>query len=905
MAERPDPSRTLYLIDGSNNLYRAFHALPGLANRKGLPTNAVYGFTTMLRKLMKDFSPRFLAVVFDTPDPTFRHEEFQEYKAHRPDAPEALVVQIPWVKKVLGALRIPTLELPGWEADDLIGTLARRAAAEGMSAVIVATDKDLLQLVGDGILYFNPNREVFLDAAAVEQVFGVRPDQVPDVLALWGDHSDNIPGVPGIGDKGAKDLIRRFGDLETLLAQADRVESRRYREPLLSHAEDARLSRRLAVIRCDAPLEAVPAALQVQPPDIEATRALFTELEFTALLRDLPASQTVLSLDTAVLDDGAVAPLVSRLSGEPAVALTLVREGGQAATAALIGIAAAAADGTAGYLPVAHRGLGAPRPRDPGAAIRSFEPLLAGGAAGPRLLGHDVKPDLMLLRRLGLEPRPCAFDTMLASYLLNPERRSHSLDLVAQEIGGLEIPSWSQALGDGARALPVGDLDAGRAAVIAGTRAAAVARLEAPMRKALEEDGLLGLLEDLELPLAAVLAEMEACGVRIDVPFLRRLSAEWETTLSDLTRRIHALAGREFNINSSRQLGEILFETLKLAPGRRTRKTGSFSTDSEVLEELAAGHELPRLLLEYRALQKLKSTYVDALPALVDPRTGRVHTSLNQAVAATGRLSSSEPNLQNIPIRTEQGRQIRRAFVPQDGWTLLSADYSQIELRVLAHMCGDPVLIEGFRAGEDVHRRTAAALFGVMPPLVTGEMRRRAKAVNFGIIYGMGPQRLARDQGVSHKEAETFIRDYFERFPKVKAYIDATVAAAERDGRVRTLFGRLRYFPDLRGGDRVARMQALRAAVNTTIQGTAADLIKKAMVDLWRRLRREGRRARMLLQVHDELVLEAPADEADVVVAMVREVMEGTHPLDVPLSVDVRRGANWLDLLDEHGRSKD
>jgi DNA polymerase-1 len=903
MPERPDPSRTLYLIDGSNNLYRAFHALPGLANRKGLPTNAVYGFTTMLRKLMKDFSPRYLAVLFDTADRTFRHEEFQEYKAHRPDAPDALVVQIPWVKKVLAALRVPALELAGWEADDLIGTLARRAAAEGMAVVIVATDKDLLQLVGDGILYFNPNREAFLDAAAVEQVFGVRPDQVPDVLALWGDSSDNIPGVPGIGDKGAKDLIRRFGDLETLLAQADRVESRRYREPLLKHTEDARLSRRLALIRCDAPLEAPTEALRVQPPDVEATRALFTELEFTALLRDLPASQTVLSLDTPLLDDAAVGPLIERLRGQDSVALTLVREGAQAATAVLAGIATAAADGTAGYLPVAHRGLAAPRPRDASASVHAVAGVLAG--EGPRLVGHDVKPDLMLLRRLGLEPRPYAFDTMLASYLLNPERRSHTLDLVAQEIAGLEVPSWAQALGDGARALPVGDLDAARAAAIAGTRAVAAARLEAPMRRALEEDGLLDLLEELELPLCAVLAEMEACGVRIDVPFLRRLSAEWEAALSDLTRRIHALAGREFNINSSRQLGEILFDTLKLAPGRRTRKTGSFSTDSEVLEELAAGHELPRLLLEYRALQKLKSTYVDALPALVDPRTGRVHTSLNQAVAATGRLSSSDPNLQNIPIRTEQGRQIRRAFVPQEGWVLLSADYSQIELRVLAHMCGDPVLIEGFRAGEDVHKRTAAALFGVMPGLVTGEMRRRAKAVNFGIIYGMGPQRLARDQGVTHKEAERFIRDYFERFPRVKAYIDATVAAAERDGRVRTLFGRLRYFPDLRGSDRVARMQALRAAVNTTIQGTAADLIKKAMVDLSGRLRREGRRARMLLQVHDELVLEAPPEEAGEVAATLREVMEGTHPLEVPLAVDVRRGANWLDLVDEHGRSKD
>jgi DNA polymerase-1 len=904
MAARPDPARALYLIDGSNNLYRAFHAIHELRNSRGFPTNAVYGFTGMLRKLLKDFQPRSLAVLFDTPEPTFRHEQYSDYKAHRPPTPEDLIIQVPYVNRVLQALRIPTYELPGWEADDLIGTLARRARDAGLHAVIVTSDKDLLQLVGEGISYYHPTRDAFYDASDVERVFGVRPDQVPDVLALWGDLTDNIPGVRGIGDKGAKDLIRRFGSLEALLAGAEQLENRRYREPLLAHMEEARLSKDLATIRCDAPLDVGMEALALREPDVEAARALFTELEFGGFLRELPQAVTVVTAETGVaVSDDQMTAAVKSFAGAGEVGFGIVRDAADPMRAAVVGVAVATAAGPAVYLPVAHHALGAPPECPPEKVLRALAPLFAD--PGVRLAGHDVKGDLILMRRCGPDRPRFSFDTMLASYLLNPERRAHDLEVVARELAGLEVPTWPHLLGDGARALAVADAEVGRAAATAGGRAAAVARLVPALRRALEEDGLLPLFVDLELPLLEVLAEMEMTGVRIDVPFLQALSAEWDETLRRLTAQIHALAGREFNINSPRQLGEILFETLKLAPGRKTRKTGAWSTDSEVLEELAERHELPKRLLEYRAIQKLKSTYVDALPVLVLARTGRVHTSFNQAVAATGRLSSSDPNLQNIPIRTELGRQIRRAFITDPGWILLSADYSQIELRILAHLSGDPGLLEAFRSEDDVHRRTAAILFSVLPGLVTSDMRRRAKAVNFGILYGMGPQRLARDQGVSVKQAEQFIAEYFARFPKVKAYIDASIAAAEGEGRVRTLLGRVRYFPEIRGADRNARQQAIRAAVNTVIQGTAADLIKKAMVVLARRLQEEGRRARMILQVHDELVLEAPEEEADPVARLVREVMEGAHPLAVPLVAEVRRGPNWLDLKDGEGRSKE
>ncbi len=892
-----DGEPTLYLVDGTSNLFRAFYAIRGLSTSKGLPTNAIYGFTSMLRKILKDHEPRYLAVAFDLAEPTFRHKAFADYKANRPEAPEGLVVQIPYVKQVCRVLSVPIVELSGYEADDLIGTLADKAHGAGFRVVIVATDKDLLQLVGEGIVVYNPVKGEFLDAGGVERTFGVRPERVRDVLALCGDASDNIPGVPGIGEKGAKDLVRQFGDLESVLRGAAQVARKSYREGLEKHADSARLSHDLATVKRDVPVEFDPEALRLKPPDEKAARELFLDLEFTALAREgtrteaLPATRA-----EAILDAAALERAVERLRQGGVLALNLERDHVEPMRAGLVGVALAGGGGESYYVPVAHRRLDVPSQVDAGTAVRLLRPILED--AGVDRVGHNAKSDLILLRRLGVTGPGWGFDTMIAGYLLNPSRRSQALEVVAQEVAGLSVPAYESVLGSGARRVALAEVEVERAAALTCGRVAAVLALRDPLRSALEEGGLLPLFRDLEMPLTRLLAEMERAGVRIDAAFLATLSAAWETELARLTAEIHALAGRDFNINSPRQLEKVLFEDLKLRPGRRTQKTRSFSTGMEVLEDLAESHELPRRILEYRSLQKLKSTYVDALPLLVNPETGRVHTSFNQTVAATGRLSSSDPNLQNIPIRTELGRQIRRAFVPADGCLLLSADYSQIELRVLAHLCGDPALVRAFRNSEDIHRRTAAEIFGVLPELVSDEMRRRAKAVNFGILYGMGPQRLAREQEMPLKEAEAFIEQYFLRFPKVKEYIDGTIAAAESTGKVRTLFHRVRYFPELKETDRNTRQQAIRAAVNTTIQGTAADLIKMAMVELSRRLAKTHSAARMTLQVHDELVLEVPEGETRRTALLVREVMEGIHPLQVPLTADLRIGPNWLEMRD-------
>jgi DNA polymerase-1 len=891
-----DPETTLYLVDGTSNLFRAFYAIRSLSNSRGLPTNAVYGFTSMLRKLLREHRPRLLAVAFDLAEPTFRHRAYADYKANRSEPPEELVAQIPYVKRVCRVLGIPTLEMAGYEADDLIGTLAERARRERTKVVIVACDKDLLQLVGGGVLMYNPVKDQLLDSDDVVRTFGVMPAQVRDVLALAGDASDNIPGVPGIGDKGAKDLIRQYGDLETLLREAPKVQRKSYREGLQKHADAAHLSRDLATVQLDVPVSVDPLALVVKPPDTAAARELFLELEFESLALEFTTPISLPEGDhNVILTAEVLARTVESLRAAGKCAINLERDPQDPMRAALIGITLTGPGGEgAGYVPLAHRHLGAPAQLPPSEAMRLLRPLLTD--RGLRRIGHDVKPDLILLRRLGAEIAGFDFDTMIASYLLNPSRRSHALEAIAQDAAGLSVPNFAALLGSGAKSVPLAEIDIERTAGVACPRAVAVLTILDRLEASLKKDGLMPLLVDLEMPLVSVLADMELRGVAIDSSFFTTLSARWEDELRRLTGEIHAAAGREFNINSPKQLGEILFTTLGLRPGKKTQKTRSFSTGVEVLEELARSHELPRRILEYRSLQKLKSTYVDALPQLINPETGRVHTSFNQTVAATGRLSSSEPNLQNIPIRTELGRQIRRAFVPGPGCLLLSADYSQIELRVLARLCDDPALRASFRDGEDIHRRTAAEVFGVLPGLVSDEMRRRAKAVNFGIIYGMGAQRLAREQGMPLKEASRFIAEYFSRFPRVKQYIDATVAQAESEGHVRTLLRRVRYLPELKGADRNARQQAIRAAVNTTIQGTAADIIKVAMVDLHRRLLAINSRARMILQVHDELLLEVPEQDLKEAAALVRKTMEAAHPIGVPLKVDLRAGPNWLDL---------
>jgi DNA polymerase-1 len=855
----------LYLIDGSGYVYRAFHAIPALSTSRGVPTNAVYGFATMLSKLLRTEQPTYVAVVFDAPGPTFRDDLYAAYKENRAPMPAELRPQLGLIRRLVEALRLPIVEVPGVEADDAIGTLAAAASGAGLETVIVTGDKDMMQLVDAHTTLLDTMRDRRIGPAEVRARFGVEPALVPDVLGLMGDPIDNIPGVTGIGEKTASALVARLGPLEAILAAPERIEgsgirgARKLRETLVREAETARLSKALATIRRDLPLALDLEALRWPGLDPQRLRPLLQELEFASLLRELvPAGAAAPVERQEARTPAQVAAALARLRATGTVAVVPTFDGHRATVAHLRALALAAPAGPVAVLPA---------PEEEG-ALAACAPLFADLAVCK--LGADLKALRVALARRGLVLAGPLFDVALASYCLNPSRTDHGIAALAEELLG-EPPDPAH---DPARA----------------------ARLAHALRPVLEgrlsEQAMERLFYDLEMPLAEVLAEMELAGIAVDTAALAALSAELGAALERLMAEIHALAGGPFNLGSPVQLREVLFERLKLPTrGVRRGKTG-LSTDVDVLTRLAAVHPLPARILEWRQLAKLKSTYVDALPALVDPETGRLHTSFNQTVAATGRLSSSDPNLQNIPVRTEEGRRIRAAFVAAPGWRLLSADYSQIELRVLAHLSEDAALIEAFTSGADVHARTAAEVFPHLPP---AEGRRLAKVINYGIAYGMGPARAARELGVGVAEAEAYIAGYFARYAGVRAFIDRTVAEARARGYVSTVLGRRRYLPELRASDPALRQFAERAATNTPIQGSAADLIKLAMLAVRRRLRAEGLGGRMLLQVHDELVLEVPEAEVAATAAAVRAAMEGVWPLRVPLQVDVHAGANWAE----------
>jgi DNA polymerase-1 len=862
------PRPRLYLIDGSGYVYRAFHALPGLTTTRGLPTNAVYGFTTMLAKLLREEAPRWVAVVLDAPGETFRDGLYAEYKANRAPIPDELRPQIGYVRRVVEAMRLPVVEVAGVEADDVIGTLAGAASRAGLETVIVTGDKDMMQLVDERTSLLDTMRDRRVGPDDVRARFGVDPALVPDVLALMGDPIDNIPGVRGVGEKTATALVARLGPVERILERLDEVEAsglrgaKGIRQRLAGEAAAARLSKALATIRRDVPVALDLEALRYPGPDPERLRPLFVELEFTSLLRELVPGGAVPEVARAVLGSAAeVEAALPALRAAGAVALVPSLDSARATTAGLRALALAPPAGPVAVL------VASPPP-----ALAALAPLL--GDLAVTKLGADLKALRVALARRGLPFAGPSFDLALASYCLNPSRADHGIPGLAEEmLGAAQDPTAPPE--------------------VAVCRAAHAAHALRPLlEERLRTHEMERLFRDLEMPLAEVLAEMELAGVLLDTALLARLSGELAGTLEHLMVEIFRLAGGEFNVNSPPQLRQVLFERLRISSrGVRRGKTG-LSTDVDVLTRLAAEHPLPARILEYRALAKLKSTYVDALPALVDPATGRLHTSFNQTVAATGRLSSSDPNLQNIPIRTEEGRRIRAAFVAAPGWRLVSADYSQIELRVLAHLSGDASLVEAFAAGQDIHARTAAEVFADREP---AEGRRLAKVINYGILYGMGPARAARELGVSSGEAAAYIEGYFRRYPGVRAFIEQTVAEARTRGWVTTVLGRRRYLPELGARDPAVRQFAERAAMNTPIQGSAADLIKLAMLEVQRRLRGAGLRARLLLQVHDELVLEAPEGEIPRVSTLVREAMEGVAPLRVPLRVDVRAGANWME----------
>ena len=818
---------------------------PPMRTSTGISTEAVFIFTNMLRKLAKEQHPEAIAAIFESGIKTLREQEFAEYKANRTEMPLDLSEQIPYVRRVLEAMRIPILSYPGFEADDVIGTISCRAADAGLDVVIVSSDKDMLQLVSNRVLMYNPAKDdTWYDPDKVKEFMGVAPDQVADLLALKGDAIDNIPGAPGIGDKGAKDLIDQFGSVEAALDRAGEVTRKMYRESLQQNRERILLSKRLATIERNVPIEFSFDALQAAEPDVTALRAVFKELEFHTHLKELGPAEDTRTRNLGSLDDVAgVEEYAGAHRGESPVGIAFSRD--------RMGIAFR--DDEARSVPLALAGVFRTMIEDP-AIVKS---------------GCDVKSALLALRRAGLNPQGFHHDSALYAFLLDAEPSGCSLEQQVQR--RLE--------------LNIGD-DVAQHAIY-------VRELCAQLSDAVDRRHLRELYETVELPLASVLAHMEETGILVDRAELERLSIMMDVEINRLTAEIHLLAGHEFNIASPQQLGRVLFEELKLPAPVKYGKGKTISTAADVLEDLAVEHGIARKVLEYRSLTKLKGTYVDALPALMDPVTCRIHTSFNQTGAATGRLSSSNPNLQNIPIKTELGREIRAAFVPRPGWKLLVADYSQIELRLLAHMSRDPVLVQAFRSGEDIHTRTAAEVMGVPPLLVTREARNRAKAVNFGIVYGISAFGLAQQINISRREAEQYIQSYFERYAGVRQFIDDVIGQVRQTGVTKTLFGRERPIPDMNTRNPNARGFAERTAVNSPLQGTAADLIKLAMIRIDRHLQRF--QAKMLLQVHDELVLEAPEAEAAEVAAMVKHEMENAYALEVPLVADVGIGPNWRD----------
>jgi DNA polymerase I len=907
----------LFLIDGYSNIFRAFYAIRNLSNSKGEPTNAIYGFVTMLRKLLREEQPELIGVALET-GKTFRAERFEAYKANRAPMPEDLASQMPWIRRVLEAFRIPILELAGYEADDVLGTLSCRAAEAGYHVVLVSADKDLMQLVDPRVSLYHTGRSKFYGPSDVAEDFGVPPAKVADVLALMGDSIDNIPGVPGIGDKGAKALIQEFGSLEELLARAGEVARKSYREGLQQHAEQARLSKELSTIHTSLPIPFDPAALRRDPPDTAALRRLYGELEFFSLVEELapePAAQILLGGGAGAHPATAAGAIGTSTDAGSGGGLPVAREALSPAdweAAAAEVLRAAAAAGEAGELFVAVLGEAPPvglalaaagdaapvlladfrRPGLREAAVAALGRWIA--APGARLAGHNLKEVLRLCPG-GELCRAELFDAMLVSYLLKPSVHGHSLDELALERFNARPLSAKEAGWDKGQAPEPGDP---RLLAYAAERVMLARRMAAGMRQELAAGNggaLARIYRDLEMPLLPVLLGMEEAGIQLDAEYLRAMSDELGQEVRQLEEEIWRQAGERFNLNSPQQLGVVLFERLGLPALKRTQKTRSYSTGAETLEGLAArGYPIAQLLLRYRELSKLKSTYVDALPAMLG-EDGRLHTRFYQAVAATGRLSSANPNLQNIPVRTELGQRIRRAFVAGPGRALLVADYSQIELRILAHIAAEPELIRAFAAGEDIHRATAGTVFGVAPELVSAEQRRAAKTINFGILYGMSAFGLSQNLGISKGDAERFIAAYLDRYQGVRRYVEETLQSAEREGKVETLYGRVRWLPDIRSKNHNLRENARRMAINARIQGTAADLLKQAMIAVDCRLRREHPGARLLLTVHDELLFEVPEAEVEPIGRLVRQEMEGVAQLAAPLVVDVGSGKSWYD----------
>ncbi len=932
------PAKRFFILDGTALAYRAYFAMIShpLINSKGQNTSAVFGFANYLMKIIGDERPDYLVAVFDTAEPTFRHKEYPQYKATREKMPEEMISQLANIKKMLNAFGVPTVERPGYEADDVIGTLAQLAAKENIEVFMVTADKDFMQLVTPKIKMYKPGKSgtnvEIVDEKGVEKRFGVKPSQVIDVLALTGDAVDNVPGIKGIGEKTAIPLIQKYGTIEKLLSNSDKIEKPALREKLKDGKEMALLSKKLVTIKTDVPLGVDFHTLKEKNSDSAEIAKIFNELDFRSLIKK---AQQMVALTVGIkesvnekdirgedsnqkiqVDDGdykdistvkhsykliielsELQKLAEKLKKSEFISMDTETTSTDAVAADLVGISLSLKPHEAYYISIASEGgdLFSGGEAHHGVNIKDAIKLLKPIFESTKIkkIGQNLKYDMLVLSNYDVWTRGVAFDSMVAAYVINPDGQ-HNLDALAKEYLKYKPVAIEELIGKGKNQKNMKDVSPEAVAEYSGEDADIALQLMEVLQKKLEKSNLLRLCEEMEFPLIEVLAAIERAGVKIDTEILAQISKELERMIENLGDEVYKLAGGEFNINSPKQLGEILFDKMKLAPTKKT-KTG-FSTDVFVLEELSAQHPIAEKILAYRKLTKLKSTYVDALPTLINPRTGRVHTSFNQTVAATGRLSSSDPNLQNIPIRGEMGKEIRKTFVPgEKGWVMVSADYSQIELRIMAHICKDEGLIEAFNKHEDIHRTTASKVFGVAPDKVTPDMRRKAKEVNFGLLYGIGPYGLKIRLRISQREAKEVIDTYFQRFPRVREYINDTLDFARKHGYVETLLGRRRYLANINSKNSAVRMAEERQAINMPIQGTAADMIKLAMIDIYREMKKRDMKSRMILQVHDELVFESPKSELKQLEELVADKMKNALKLNVPVDVEVGTGPNWLD----------
>ncbi len=880
----------LYLIDGNSYVYRAYYAIRGLSNSKGFPTNAIYGFTNMLLKIIREKKPDSIVVTFDSPVPTERHRIYEEYKAQRPETPGDLVEQLPYIRKIISGFNIKIFEIPGYEADDIIGTIAKKAASEETDVFIVTADKDMLQLVNNKVKIYDPMKDKILDERYTKERFGVVPERITEFMALTGDAIDNIPGIKGVGEKTAKELLSEFKSLDDLLNNTNRIRKDKLRLLVSEHADIARLSKRLATIDTSVPIEIDLEEFRLREPDWPSLLPLFLEFEFGSLIKLIPSGLAgVISAET-LLSTEKVKELALLIKEKFAFDIEASAFGGSRSpmTGSLVGVALCAEKGHAFYIPVSHSYPGIPAQINKKDALA----MLAQIFEDERLakIGHNLKYSIIILKQDGIHVKGPLFDTMIASYLINPNKPNHGLEEVALEYLSYRKKTFMEVI---KKKSSFSEVSLEEAAAYAAENASLSLELKEFLFNVLRENDLENIYLNIEMPLIYVLADIEEAGVKIESNKLEGISKELERELGGIQRRIFFLAGEEFNINSPKQLSKVLFHSLGFQPKKRT-KTG-YSTEMGVLEELAESHELPREILNYRSLSKLKTTYIDVLPTLINPKTGRIHTSFNQTATATGRLSSSDPNLQNIPIKGYWGRRIRETFIAEEGNLLLSADYSQVELRILAHLSNDEGLIEAFRNNLDIHTRTAAEIFNIPIDKVTPDIRRIAKTVNFGVIYGISPFGLSETLSISRDEAKKYIEQYFKRHPGVKSYIEKTLDEARNKGYAATLFGRRRAIPEIKSKNSNIRQQGERLAINSTIQGTAADIIKIAMINIWKKIKDIGLKTKMILQVHDELLFELPARELVIAKDIIKKDMEEVAKLQMPLSVDINCGKNWAE----------